>query len=212
VLVTLMMPRKDDRLRDEAAVQRAIETSAEFLQARGLRNVIVNLYQEFDHPTRIDHDVFREPDGAAKKQRLAAWFRAKAKDIEVGIVGNHQSGSAVDFPGCDVHLIHEEVPIPERGFVVNTETPDEDTSGNEGLFAAASKRRIEAMLRRYLASPRLAMLFRSTYAEDMRGVQGTGPHAEMGGDGTGLSDRGIRFFYRWSREQLGRWQYPAHVR
>mgnify|MGYP001006499538 CR=1 FL=1 len=212
VLVTLLMPRKDEHLRDETAVQHAVQAAAALLQERGLRNVMVNLYQEFDHPTRIDHDVFREPDGVAKKQRLAAWFRAKAKDIELGIVGNHVSGSPSEFPGCDVVMIHEEVPIPAHGFVVNTETPDQDASGNEGLFTAASKRRIDAMLRRYLASPNLAMLFRSTYAEDMRGVQGTGPHAEMGGDGDGPSDRGIRFFYRWSREQLGRWQYPTHVR
>lgn len=212
VLVTLMMPRKDEFLRDEDAVRTGIQAAAAFLQARGLRNVMVNLFQEFAHPTRIDHDVFREPDGAAKKARLAGWWREHATGIEVGIVGNHLSSSAVDFPGADVQLIHEEVPLPAQGFVVNTETPDEDASGNEGVFTAASKRRLETMLRRYSTSPRLAMVFRSTFAEDVRGVQGTGPHAEMGGDGTGPSDRGIRFFYRWSRDNLGRWQYPSHVR
>jgi hypothetical protein len=46
----------------------------------------------------------------------------------------------------------------------------------------------------------------------VRGRMGVGPNAEMGGDGKGESDRGIRFFYDWSRRNLGRWEYPAHVR
>ncbi len=213
VLVVLMMPRKDQLLRDEAAVKNAVESVARFLEARRLRNVMVNLYQEFHHPTRVDHEVFREPDGAAKKAQLAQWWKAQAPAIEVGIVPNHLNGSAVDFPGCDIQMIHEELPIPEHGFVVNTETPDEDLSGNEGVFHPISKRRLEAVWTKYLAAaPRAAMLFRSCYAEDVRGRQGTGPNLEMGGDGKGEGDRGIRFFYDWSRERLGRWRYPNHVR
>lgn len=213
VCVGVCSPRKDQLLRDEAAVKNAVESVARFLEARRLRNVMVNLYQEFHHPTRVDHEVFREPDGAAKKARLAQWWKAQAPAIEVGIVPNHLNGSAVDFPGCDIQMIHEELPIPEHGFVVNTETPDEDLSGNEGVFHAISKRHLEAVWTKYLAAaPRAAMLFRSCYAEDVRGRQGTGPNLEMGGDGKGEGDRGIRFFYDWSRERLGRWRYPNHVR
>lgn len=212
VLLVLMMPRKDQLLRDEAAVQRAVEESAGFLQSRGLRNVMVNLYQEFHHPTRVDHDIFREPDGAAKKARLTRWWKAIAPAIEVGIVPNHLNGSAVDYPGCDIQMLHEQMPIPAQGFVVNSETPDEDLSGNEGVFTAQSRRRLEACWQSFLASPRTAMLFRTTYVEDVRGRQGTGPNFEMGGDGTGEADRGIRFFFAWSLEHLGRWRFPQHVR
>ena len=212
VLVVLMMPRKDQLLRDEAAVRRAIEESGAFLQSRGLRNVMVTLFQEFHHPTRIDHDIFREPDGTAKKAKLTAWFEAVAPDIEVGIVPNHLNGSPVEYPGCDVMTIHEELPMPAHGFVVNTETPDEDCSGNEGQFTVQSKARLAKLWRTGKDEPRLAMLFRTTFVEDVRGVMGTGPNAEMGGDGTGEGDRGIRFFYTWSREHLGRWEYPRHVR
>ncbi|MBL9077455.1 MAG: hypothetical protein JNL08_08130 [Planctomycetes bacterium] len=212
VLVVLMMPRKDQLLRDEAAVRRAIEQTAALLQTRGLRNVIVNLFQEFHHPTRIDHEVFREPDGAAKKARLTGWFHAVAPDIEVGIVPNHLNGSPVDYPGADVMMIHEAMPLPDHGFVVNTETPDEDASGNEGLFTAQSLTRLDALWRAALAEPRLAILFRTTYVEDVRGVMGTGPNAEMGGSGASDSDRGIRFFYEWSRSNLGVWRYPRHER
>ena len=62
VSVGVLMPRKDELLRDEAAVRRAYEETGAFLEEHGLRNVMVNLYQEFNHPTRIDHEQFREPD------------------------------------------------------------------------------------------------------------------------------------------------------
>jgi len=72
VCLTLMMPRKDELLRDEAAVRSAIEESARLLERRKLRNVIVNLLQEFSHPTRIEYDLLREPEGAEKKARMTA--------------------------------------------------------------------------------------------------------------------------------------------
>jgi hypothetical protein len=40
---------------------------------------------------------------------------------------------------------------------------------------------------------------------------GTAPHGEMGGYGTGPTDRGIRFYYEWVRDNVGRWEYPRHV-
>jgi hypothetical protein len=130
----------------------------------------------------------------------------------VGIVSNRHNGSAVEFPGCDVHLIHEDAAIPERGFVVNAETPDEDVSGQEGVFTKRSKDRLESLWRSYVEHQRATLLFRSCYVEDVRGRQGTGPNAEMGGSGKSEGDRGIRFFFAWSREQLGRWEFPRHVK
>jgi len=210
VCIGLLMPRKDQILRDEAAVRRAIEETAAFLERRKLRNVVVNLFQEFHHPTRIDHEVFREPDGARKKVLLTSWFKAVAPEIEVGICPNHLGGSPAEYPDCELVLIHEAMPLPESGFVLNTETPDEDMSGNEGVFQSFQRARMEATWRKYLETPRVAMLFRTPYVDNVRGRQGTGPNFEMGGYGTGDSDRGIRFFYEWSREHLGRWEYPEH--
>jgi sugar phosphate isomerase/epimerase len=212
VLVIGMMPRKDELLRDEAAVRKGIEDLATLLESRGLRNVMVNLFQEFHHPTRIDHDIFREPFGDAKKAQLTAWFKAIAPNVEVGIVPNHLNGSRPEYPGCDIVMIHEGMPIPERGFIVNTETPDQDLSGDEGVFTAAAVRNLERMWAAYAAQPRVAMLFRSCFVEDVRGAQGTGPNLEMGGLGKGAGDRGVRRFYEWSLQHLGRWEYPVHVR
>jgi len=212
VCVGALMPRKDQLLCDEAAVRRAIEETGQFLEERGLRNVMVNLMQEFNHPTRIDHEILREPDGARKKAQLAQWFHAKAPGIEVGLVSNHLTGSGIDFEGCEVLMLHESVPHPPTGFVLNTESPEEEISGNEGVFHRFERARLEKVWQQYLGTARTAMLFRSPYVEDVRGKSGTGPSFEMGGDGTGDSDRGVRFFFEWVREHVGRWEYPRHVR
>jgi hypothetical protein len=212
VCVGLLMPRKDELLKDEAAVRRAIEESGRLLTERRLKNVFVNLYQEFNHPTRVDHEIFREPDGAAKKARLTAWFKAVAPDIEVGICPNHLTGSAVDYPGCEVKLFQEGMPIPKTGFSVNTETADRDALGNEGVFNVYDLRSMQKEWSSYLNRPDSAMLFRSPYLEDVRGKQGTGPNFEMGGGGTGESDRGVRPYFEWLRANVGRWEYPRHVK
>ncbi|MGI6418210.1 MAG: hypothetical protein ACOX1P_21355 [Thermoguttaceae bacterium] len=212
VCVTLMMPRKDEFLRDEAAVRRGIEETGRWLASRRLKNVFVNLFQEFDHPLRIDHDIFREPDGTAKKARLTSWFKAVAPDIEVGICPNHQTGSLVDYPGCEVKLFHEAMPIPKEGFAVNAETPDRDLSGNEGVFNVYDIESMHQEWETYRQLPRAAMLFRSPYVEDIRGRQGTGPNFEMGGGGTGENDRGIRPYYDWLLKNVGRWEYPTHTK
>jgi hypothetical protein len=211
VCVVLMMPRKDEALRDETAVRRGIEATGQFLTARRLKNVFVNLYQEFNHPLRVDHDIFREPEGTAKKAKLTGWFKAVAPDIEVGICPNHQTGSSVDYPGCDVKLFHEAMPIPETGFAVNTETADRDASGNEGVFNAYHLQSMREEWETYRQHPRAAMLFRSPYVEDVRGKQGTGPNFEMGASGANENNRGIQPYFQWLRANVGRWEYPRHI-
>lgn len=212
VCLTLMMPRKDELLRDEEAVKTAIVETGKLLQARKLRNVMVNLFQEFDHPTRIHHDLFREPEGAEKKARMTAWLKAAAPGIEVGICPNHQSKSGVDYPGADVQMFHEAMAVPERGFALNTETPDPDLPGQEGTLNRFHIERMKATWSAYIGSARIAMLFRSPYLEDVRGQGGTGPNLELGGYGKGAGDRGMRVYFEWVRDNAGRWEYPRHVR
>jgi hypothetical protein len=211
VMVGLFSPRKDQEFLDEQAIRRAVEETGQFLVERRLKNVFVDIIHEFDHSERIDQEIFREPNGAAKKAKLTGWFKAVAPDIEVGICPNHQTGSPVDYPGCEVKLFHEAMPIPEAGFAVNTETADRDLSGNEGVF---NRYHIESMHKEwetYRHLPHAAMLFRSPYVEDVRGRQGTGPNFEMGGHGTGESDRGVQPYFQWLLENVGPWKYPQHV-
>jgi len=212
VAVYVLQPRKDQELADEAAVRRALEETGRFLTGRGLRNVFVNLMHEFSHPERADHDVLREPDGPAKKAKLAAWFHAVAPDVETGVCPNHKSGSLVDYPGVRVRFFQEEMPIPERGFVVNAETHDNDEPGNEGVFNDFHRESMQRDWSQYLSLPRGAMIFHSAYGEGVTTATRTGPNPERGGGGTGVNDRGVRFYYEWLLANVGRWEYPRHVK
>ncbi|MFO1003413.1 MAG: hypothetical protein U0936_24025 [Planctomycetaceae bacterium] len=212
VCLVVMMPRKDELLVDEAAVRTAIQQTATLLESRKLRNVTVNLFQEFHHPTRIHHAIFREPDGDLKKSTLTGWFKEIAPGIETGICPNHLTGSSYDYPGCEVKFFQEEMAIPDVGFSINTETADRDATGHEGVFNRFHIASMEKEWRNYLDHPNSAMLFRSPYVEDVGGQMGTGPNFEMGGRGTGDKDRGVRHYFEWVQTNVGVWKFPTHIR
>jgi hypothetical protein len=97
--------------------------------------------------------------------------------------------------------------------VLNTESPDPDLPGHEGVVNRFHIQRMEATWREYqVDGSRTAMLFRSPYLEDVRGQQGTGPNLEIGGGGSGDSDRGVRYYFDWLQKNVGRWEFPRHVR
>jgi hypothetical protein len=212
VMVGLFSPRKDQDLQDEAAIRRAIEETGRFLMRERLKNVFVDILHEFDHSERIDHEVFREPDGAAKKAKLTAWFKAVAPDIEVGVCPYAKSPTADAYPGMEVRIIQKEMPIPSSGFVVNVETQKQDSYENDGVFNEGHREFIFADCQRYLESPSAVMLFHAAFIQGIGNFSGTAPHAEMGGGGTSPSDRGVRFYYEWVRDHVGRWEYPRHVK
>jgi hypothetical protein len=211
VMVGLCTPRKDQDFYDEAAVQTAIEEAARFLSEHGLKNVFVDLMHEFSHPERIDHAIFREPDGAAKKTRLTEWFKAIASDIEVGVCPDEESGTADSYPGMDVRIIQKKMPIPDGGFVVNVETLRQDVYQNDGVFNESAREYILNDCRRYLEADHAVMLFHAAFIQGITNYSGSAPHPEMGGWGTKASDRGVRFYYEWVRDNVGRWEYPRHV-
>jgi hypothetical protein len=103
------------------------------------------------------------------------------------------------------------MPIPARGFAVNSETADRDLAGNEGVLNRFHRRSLHREWSSYLDKPHAAMLFRSPFVESVRGRLGTGPNYAMGGGAKDTGDRGIRPFYRWLAEHVGRWEYPRHV-
>lgn len=211
VMVGLFSPRKDQDFYDETAVKQAIEQAASFLQERKLRNVFVDIMHEYSHPERIDHPIFREPDGAAKKAKLTAWFKAVAPEIEAGICPDSRSETADSYPGMDVRIIQKDMPIPAQGFVVNVETQRQDAYQNDGVFNQTNLDYIFADCRRFKEAPNAAMLFHAGFIQGITNYSGSAPHAEMGGYGTGSRDRGVRFYYQWVRDNVGRWEYPRHV-
>ncbi len=211
VMVGLFSPRKDQEFENEAAVQRACEETAKFLVANKLKNVFVDIMHEYNHE-RIDMDIFREPGGAEKKAKLTKWFKQYAPDIEAGICATYQSGTGITYPGMDMTLIQKEEKIPPTGYVVNVEMQRHDGYENDGKFEPEEFDIMEGYFRSYRDAPNAALLFHSGFVQGITNKSGTAPHAEMGGYGRSEDDRGVRFYYEWVRDRVGRYEYPRHVR
>ncbi|MBX3444008.1 MAG: hypothetical protein KF774_16485 [Planctomyces sp.] len=211
VMVGLFTPRKDQDFYDEAAVQRAVEEAAAFLRDHGLRNVFIDIMHEFSHPERIDHPLFREPGGEAKKAKLTGWFKAVAPDIEVGVCPAADSSTGDSYPGMDVRIIQKDMPIPRDGFVVNVESQRQDVYQNDGVFAESQVAKILDDCTAYHAAPNAAYLFHAAFIQGITNASGSAPHPEMGGGGRKASDRGVKFYYEWVRDHVGRYEYPRHV-
>lgn len=211
VMVGLFSHRKDEAFYDDAAIERAVKEVARFLMGRRLRNVFVDLCHEFNHPTGMDQPLLREPDGASKKARLTAWFKAIAPDIEVGVCPAARSDTSDVYPGMDVRMIQKTMSIPAEGFVVNVETQRQDLYQHDGVFSRSAMEDMLADFHRYHEAPNAAMLFHAAFIQGIGNASGSAPHAEMGGLGAGRSDRGVRFYYQWVRDHVGRWAFPRHV-
>jgi hypothetical protein len=211
VMLGVIAPRKDQDFYAEEDIRTAIEETARFLKEKKLRNLFVNLCDEFNHPLNADKPLIREPDGPAKKQMMTGWFKAIAPDVEVGIGPHWKSGTADSYPGMDVRIIQKGMPIPDAGFVVNVEPIREDYFNNDGIFNAANVDAVFANCRKYLDAPHAVLMFHSGFVQGITNYSGTAPHAEMGGYGTGPTDRGVRFYYEWVRDNVGRWEYPRHL-
>ena len=211
VMIGVLAPRKDQDFYADEDMQKAVEETARFLKEKRLHNLFVNLCDEFNHPLRADKLLIREPDGAKKKQMMTSWFKAIAPDIEVGVGPHWKSGTSDVYPGMDVRIIQKGMPIPDKGFVVNIEPIREDYFNNDGIFNATNLEAIFTNCRNYLDAPHAVFMFHSGFVQGVTNYSGTAPHAEMGGYGTGPTDRGIRFYYEWVRDNVGRWEYPHHV-
>jgi len=211
VMVGLFTHRKDQLFYDDASIKSAVQDAGRFLAARKLKNVFVDVIHEYSHPDSMDKEIFREPGGEAKKAKLAAWFKEVAPDIEVGVSPDMDSATGTTFPGMEVRLIQKTMPIPEKGFVVNVETQRIDAYQNDGIFSKADVEGVHANCRRFRDAPNAAMMFHAAFIQGITNFSGSAPHAEMGGYGTGPTDRGVRFYYEWVRDNVGRWEFPNHV-
>ena len=211
VMIGVITPRKDQDFYDDTAIRTAIEETARFLSEKKLRNVFVNLCDEFNHPLSADKLLIREPDGPQKKAQMTAWFKAIAPNIEAG-VGPHWKADTEDhYPTMDVRIIQKGMSIPKDGFVVNVEPIREDYFQNDGIFNQTNLDAVFSNCRKYLDAPNAVFMFHSGFVQGITNYSGTAPHAEMGGYGTGPTDRGIRFYYDWVRDNVGKWEYPNHV-
>ncbi len=159
----------------------------------------------------MDKELLREPDGERKKIQLHRWFKAIAPDIEAGICPDIDSGTPDAYPGMDVRIIQKQMPIPSSGFVVNVETLRQDQFSNDGVFSKSNMEYMFNDFKKYHEAPHAVMLFHAGFIQGLTNASGSAPHPEMGGYGTGPNDRGVRFYYDWVRDNVGRWEYPQHV-
>lgn len=211
VMIGVITPRKDQDFYDDADMQMAVEETARFLVEKKLRNVFVNLCDEFNHPLYAEKLLIREPDGVQKKEKLTAWFKAIAPEINVGVGPHWKAGTSDVYPTMNVRIIQKSMAIPKEGFVVNIEPIREDYFNNDGIFNQTNIDAIFKNCRSYLDAPNAVFMFHAGFVQGITNYSGTAPHAEMGGYGTGPTDRGIKFYYEWVRDNVGRWEYPHHA-
>lgn len=208
--VTVLSPRIDQDMEGEAGIKRAIQETGRFLTERGLRNVFVDLMHEYNHQ-RVDQDLLKEPNGPEKKAKMARWFKEVAPGIPVGVCSTIDTGSAIEFPGTDILIFQKSTPIPAKGYAINVEMHKRDNYDTEGVFTEAGFTQMYKWFGDYLKAPNAGFFFHSGFILGVTGSDGSAPHAEMGGYGKSAEDRGVRFYYDWVRDNVGRWEFPRHV-
>ena len=142
---------------------------------------------------------------------MTGWFKAIAPHDPGRYRASLEIRHGRFYPTMDVRIIQKGMPIPKQGFVVNVEPIREDYFQNDGIFNETNLDAIFTNCRNYLDAPNAVFMFHSAFVQGITNFSGTAPHGEMGGYGTGPTDRGIRFYYEWVRDNVGRWEYPRHI-
>ncbi len=211
VCVEIFSHRHDQELEGDHAVEKAVKEVASFLKNEKLRNVFVDLCHEFNIRA-MEQALLKEPNGPEKKKQLQDWFHSIAPDIECGVCPAFQSDTAIEYPGADILIVQKEHPLPQKGLVINIETQRQDQYNNEGVFTDEGRKKILQYCQTYHAAPNAFLFFHSAWVHGISGKTGTAPHYEPGGGGTGPEDRGIRFLFDWIRTNVGRYEYPRHIK
>lgn len=207
--VGIFTPRNAANLRGEDAYKRALQEVGRFLKERRLRNVFVDIMHEYNH-RRVVPDIFKEPGGAQKKATLHRWFKEANSEVPVGVCATIDRGTDPFYPGSDFNMIQKTMPIPESGFTINIETHKRDNYDRDGVYTKEGLAENYAWFEEYKRTPSSAIFLHASWLTGVTGRSGTAPNAEMGGDGTS-ADPGVRWYYEWVRDNVGRWVYPHHV-
>jgi tripartite-type tricarboxylate transporter receptor subunit TctC len=207
--VRLLPTKNEGKEVDEEHVRRALHSVASFLTTRKLRNVFIDLMHEFGH-VRVQAELFNEPGGPAKKAKLATWFKEVAPAIPLGACPTILRSEA-DFPGADIKLIQKIMQIPPSGYAINCESWKRDNYDTDGVFDERGFERMFAWFEQYRIAPNASFFYHSGFTQGVTGGDGAAPYGEMGGYGASADDRGVRHYYEWVRDRVGRWQYPKHI-
>lgn len=208
--VTVFTPRNVANMQGEEAFKRSLQETARFLKERGLRNVFVDIMHEYNH-RRVVPDIFKEPGGPEKKARMAGWFKAVNPEVPLGVCATINRGTDPFFPGSDINIIQKTMAIPAKGFTINVESHKRDNYDSEGVYTEKGLAENYAWFETYKKTPNAAIFLHAAFITGVSGRDGSGPNAEMGGWGRSAEDAGVRWYYEWVRDNVGRWVYPKHV-
>lgn len=207
--VGIFTPRNVANLQGEDAYKRAVQEVARFLKERRLRNVFVDIMHEYNH-RRVIPEIFKEPGGPQKKATLHRWFKEVNPEVPLGICATIDRDTDPFYPGSDVNIIQKTMPIPESGFTINIETHKRDNYDRDGIYTKEGLAENYSWFEEYKRTPNSAIFLHAAWLTGVTGRSGTAPNAEMGGYGT-PDDPGVRWYYEWVRDNVGRWVYPRHV-
>lgn len=208
--VGVFTPRNVANMDGEPAFKRALQETGRFLKERGLRNVFVDIMHEYNH-RRVVPDIFKEPGGPEKKAKLTAWLKEVNPDLEAGVCATIDWGIDPDYLGADFRTIQKTMPVAATGFTMNVDSHKRDNYDTEGVYTEKGLAEQYAWFEEYKKLPNAGFFFHAGFITGVTGRDGSAPHAEMGGYGRSPEDRGVRFYYEWVRDNVGRWEYPRHV-
>lgn len=208
--VTIFTPRNVANMQGEESFKRALQETGRFLKERGLRNVFVDIMHEYNH-RRVVPDIFKEPGGPDKKARLHQWFKEANAEVPAGVCPTIDRGTEPSYPGADFNIIQKTMPIPAKGFTINVESHKRDNYDTDGVYTEKGLAENYGWFETYKKAPNAAIFLHAAFITGVTGRDGSAPHAEMGGYGKSADDAGVRWYYEWVRDNVGRWEYPKHV-
>jgi hypothetical protein len=103
------------------------------------------------------------------------------------------------------------MPIPAKGFTMNVESHKRDNYDTDGVYSEQGLKEQFGWFEQYKKLPNAGIFLHAAFITGVSGRDGSAPHAEMGGYGRTPDDAGVRFYYEWVRDNVGRWEYPKHV-
>lgn len=208
--VTVFTPRNVASMHGEEAFKRALQDTGRFLKEQKLHNVFVDIMHEYNH-RRVVPDLFKEPGGTEKKERLHRWLKEANPNVPAGVCPTIDTGTEPNYPGADINIIQKTMSIPAKGFTINVESHKRDNYDNDGVFTEKGLAENYNWFETYRKTANAAIFLHAAFITGVGGRDGTAPHAEMGGYGKNSEDAGVRWYYEWVRNNVGRWQYPNHV-
>jgi hypothetical protein len=207
--VGIFTPRNVANLDGEQAYKTALQDVGKFLKERNLRNVFADIMHEYNH-RRVIPEIFKEPNGPDKKAQLHRWFKEANPDVPAGVCATIDRGTEPFFPGSDINIIQKTMSVPAKGFTINIESHKRDNYDSDGIYTEAGLAENFAWFEQYNKLPNAAIFLHAAWLTGVTGRSGTAPNAEMGGYGS-KDDPGVRWYYDWVRDNVGRWAYPKHV-